>query len=911
MRHRHTLVCALIGGALFATDVLAQQLHTTPNAPSAQNDVEIIPSRPITQANARAADPKTGPLTRLQDTLRDLVYYAQSNARVASDRMVAVDVLATRAGDVDRLGAGLAALGFEVTGRGGLMISGRIPITALEAAAELPGLRFAMASHRLLHRGGTSVAAPLLSARTPAAAVAARVGAVEGEASVALRADDARANFGVDGSGECIGVLSDSYDNLGGAAAGVGSGDLPAGINVLDDFGGGGSDEGRAMMELAFDVAPGVNFAFHTAFNGFSDFSGGIVQLHNAGCGIIVDDVAYAGEPFFQDGVIAQAVDYVVGQGASYFSSAGNSANASYEADFVDSGAAGFFGGALHDFDPGPGVDPFQDIVMFPGEVLRFAFQYDEPSVLAGVENSEFPALYGGVAGQAPTSDYDLFLFDAPSTAAGVLDVSFDVNTTTGVPFEFIEYQNTTGGMQTVYLAIEQFSGDDRRLKYINFGGFGVLITTAEYNAGGSSTTFGHSNADGAFATGAAPWFNTDEWNAFVAANPAIFGAAAVEPFTAYGGLDIRLDLDGNRLSTPVDRMKPDATASDADNNTFFGFDTGADADALPNFFGTSAAAPNAAGVAALMVEAAGGTLTPAQVYSTLESTAADILPAPGVPPGFNLGATPGFDDQTGHGLIRADDAVAAVALPPADPCDTSRLLSFGDFDADGNAPNVGEFVDIDNAEPGPIDLSTCTFIALNVFTEKVTYAATTAGTVDGGDTYRLASQNGDQQIPPATLPDGPGAFALIEGPVAVGADVLDVLGSVVAAVVYINENLVVGSVGGGGGARTRSAEEVLPEAFLQARAAAAEAVVDPTVSVVPNPVGSTLHVGFGAQQAADVRASIFDALGREVAVLADRTVDAGRHEVTFDTAALPTGVYVVRVVVAGEARMARVTVVR
>ena len=52
---------------------------------------------------------------------------------------------------------------------------------------------------------------------------------------------------------------------------------------------------------------------------------------------------------------------------------------------------------------------------------------------------------------------------------------------------------------------------------------------------------------------------------------------------------------------------------------------------------------------------------------------------------------------------------------------------------------------------------------------------------------------------------------------------------------------------------------------------------------------------------------AVYDALGREVAVLA-----AGEHEVALDGAALAPGVYVVRLTAAsGAAETARLTVVR
>ena len=88
------------------------------------------------------------------------------------------------------------------------------------------------------------------------------------------------------------------------------------------------------MAQLVHDVAPGAGIAFHTAFNSQFDFAEGIIELADAGADVIVDDVRYFEEPFFMDGMVAQAVDIVAARGVPYYSSAGNQARNSYENDF-------------------------------------------------------------------------------------------------------------------------------------------------------------------------------------------------------------------------------------------------------------------------------------------------------------------------------------------------------------------------------------------------------------------------------------------------------------------------------------------------------------------------------------------------------------------------------------------------
>ena len=282
---------------------------------------------------------------------------------------VIVDAVAS--GDPATLRANLVENGLLVTSTFKRTISGWLPLSAIHYMPGVDGLNFI---------------------RTSVAVTA--VGSVESQGDAALNADDARTNFGIDGSGITVGAMSDSFDTLGGAAGDVASGDLPAGIIVLADTCSPTpcTDEGRALMQLIADVAPGADQSFHTAFGGAASFALGIQEL--AGCPpgsgvgcvpspdpaeVIVDDVGYLAQPFFQDGIIAQAVDVVKAAGIAYFSSAGNDDRASYESPFRSSGVAGRLAGqTLHDFDPGGGVDTCQSVSIPTGTTV-FSLQWDQP----------------------------------------------------------------------------------------------------------------------------------------------------------------------------------------------------------------------------------------------------------------------------------------------------------------------------------------------------------------------------------------------------------------------------------------------------------------------------------------------------------------------------------------------------
>ncbi|MBC7187150.1 MAG: T9SS type A sorting domain-containing protein [Calditrichaeota bacterium] len=94
--------------------------------------------------------------------------------------------------------------------------------------------------------------------------------------------------------------------------------------------------------------------------------------------------------------------------------------------------------------------------------------------------------------------------------------------------------------------------------------------------------------------------------------------------------------------------------------------------------------------------------------------------------------------------------------------------------------------------------------------------------------------------------------------------------------------------------------------AFLQGGGEWRESVV-----VYPNPCNPRAMVRYVVAEEGEVKVSLYDLCGREVARLAEGPHRAGEHQVKLEGRALSTGAYLVRMVHGGRALSAKVLVVR
>lgn len=461
----------------------------------------------------------------------------------------------------------------------------------------------------------------LVSAR-PIYAALSNAGLITSQGDSALRSFRAREVFGVDGSGVKVGVLSDSYNTkLGDPAAddvlrkdlpGLTNPDHPTPVQVLQDYPfGTRTDEGRAMLQIIHDVAPGADLAFRTGFLGAVDFAKGIRDLQQAGCDVIVDDISYISEPFFRDGVVAQAVNDVTALGVSYFSAAGNFGTRSWQGTFAPAAAPSGVVGQAHNFAAGSGgTDILQNITLYQGE-YTVVFQWDD-----------------GTTGNTTSSDFDIYL----ANSNGNTLFGFNRMNVGGDALEVLPFVVSADSVESNIVIVRESGSGAANLKYVVYRGILKVNEHGGYNA---STITGQANAAGAITVGAVLYTNTPEYG----------GVPSAASFSSRGG-------------TPVngtDRQKPDIMAPNGVNTSVDLGGVNYDGDLFPNFFGTSAAAPHAAGVAALLKHGRskyyGDALAPASVKGILRNTALDM-------------DSPGYDVSSGAGYILADAALGELANP-------------------------------------------------------------------------------------------------------------------------------------------------------------------------------------------------------------------------------------------------------
>lgn len=336
------------------------------------------------------------------------------------------------------------------------------------------------------------------------------------------------------GAGVKVGVISNGVNHI---ADSIALGELPSQTHVLSNTVGG--DEGTAMLEILYDLAPGADLYFHDCSSNTIGFNNAVDDLVAAGCKIIVDDVGWFTEPYFEDGIVSTHIKNVVNTyGINYISSAGNSAKSHYQGKYYNDGSN------YQDFSAGTSSSKNIYLSVQSGETVQAFLQWDDSM--------------GHSA-----NDYDLYMYNASTGAK--LDFSDNTQAGNSDPIEVVGYTNYTSSPVDVAVLVNNYLGN-------------AQTKTLELYM----------------------WANC--YNNNIVKSDSIFGQSAVPEVIAVGAIDVPKPSEIAIYSSqgPVTtrsgevRQKPDVCgAAGVSVSGVGGFPS--------TFYGTSAAAPHIAAIAALL----------------------------------------------------------------------------------------------------------------------------------------------------------------------------------------------------------------------------------------------------------------------------------------------------------------------
>jgi subtilisin family serine protease len=314
-----------------------------------------------------------------------------------------------------------------------------------------------------------------------------------------------------------------------------------------------------------------------------------------------------------------------------YYTSVGNQAQRHYEEPFVDSGVDGLgivgFAGNLHRFQAtsqtsdcrSVGSSTANFIDLFSGQTGTIFLNWDDP--------------YGAAA-----NDYDIFVRDAVTGSIVASGTSNNPGVTKD-PFEAVAFKNAGTSIRTyeIYIQNSLNCAGPKTMEMFVFGGASCANGSKfNFNTAMGSVPAQSDSGGGVLSVGA-----------ISASDP---GSDTIETYSSRG-------------PTNNGAMKPDVTAIDGVSVTGSG--------GFPNpFFGTSAAAPHVAGLAALLLEVnpslrAGEsgddpTADRATLRTAIQNTALDLGDS-GPDNTFGWGRVDGL--RAGQSLVPVSASVPSVSL--------------------------------------------------------------------------------------------------------------------------------------------------------------------------------------------------------------------------------------------------------
>ncbi len=437
-----------------------------------------------------------------------------------------------------------------------------------------------------------------------------RTGTVTTEGDTVLRAAQARANFGLSGKGIRIGVISDGVEGL---AAGQTENevppDCPASLTdltpscvLVDTTNAGFGNEGRAMLEIIHDLAPDAIMGFSSGINGVTGFVEAIDFLQEEfQADVIVDDIGYPTEPYFENGTIGARAQKAVDTGVIFVSAAGNDAKNHYQAtlNIPDNCPSEVERGCLHRFAAN---DTSLSLALPRFARLQIFLQWDNPFI-----NTTRTA-------RNALDNLDLYLVEGNS----VLASSDTIQSIIGIPREIITYQNISDDTQQVDIVVDASALNSGSIPQIEmlFIIEGRIKDTTYITA--ADSIYGHPAMPGVIGVGAVD-----------VADP-----TDIQEYSSQGPVTIR--------GENIPRNKPDLVSTDCVATSTPGFRT---------FCGTSAAAPHIAGLIALLLEEEPDA-SHWRIRTLLQQSAEDL-------------GTAGFDPIYGAGRADALDSISVSRHGP------------------------------------------------------------------------------------------------------------------------------------------------------------------------------------------------------------------------------------------------------
>ena len=579
-----------------------------------------------------------------QDTADQPGRLSRSKRSFQQNEIVNLDI--TIQGGIDEVRGELSEVGFTAEAIYGNNIGGTIATDKLGALSKIARVK--------------RINMPIM---------ATNAGAVENQADFLQLSKKVRSSLknAPTGKGLTIGIMSNSFNcfskirnpDMGDVTAedDVNNGELPNDVYVVresSECSTSINDEGRAMAQLVHDIAPDAKIAFYAPASQ-TDFAQGVQTLalpkgqfdafnrEGAGADIIVDDLYYYDEPFYETGIIGDSITQAVKKGVAYFVPAGNTSRNEN-------------GRIYHNNKPKfLTYSPTQESVFssHTAQILQIGDSESDTTLPVNLTNDTTQSVgiwWDQSYVQGNQSEITACLTRADGKR---IDKSnWCMNQPLGHNPMILMNFNLPDGLPDGLYGIQLFYNSGTVPGSITVLGYGKVSMGAWGTPYG--TIHGHSSTLAAFTVGAADFASTPQCNAEE-------NVIKMEPFSSYGNSPLLFDTQGK--PDVVVPNKPDATAIDGVSTSFFGRKI-PDADELPvfkhadcnytsdyAFYGTSAAAPNAAAVAALIMQDNPG-ITPKELYEVMRQSATTIGEKP----------TDGkYNYVSGYGLINAEKAIVML----------------------------------------------------------------------------------------------------------------------------------------------------------------------------------------------------------------------------------------------------------